>query len=334
MSDRYPASALTRRRLLETAGATAAGFAGWLGSESDDPKLEGLHDWTTGPEQEATMALIYGFETAHPAIETDFRTIAVGGNTTYEEVVSKRLDLNDPPSSFAARAGGALARYEGYLGDAGDEALRDGALAEAHVDAALEHCRYDGRLVAVPLSVHRTNCLFYGVDVVEEAGVDPDALSTPADLLDALDRVDGTTDTTPMVHGKSAPKATLQLITSVLLGQSGADAYAAFLEGDGGEEAVRRAVETTERILSNHIDRADPLEPHPVGGGLVRRVRREGGTRPRRGGVSPAGRLGGRRTPIWGFRVRNGLGCRPLPRYGEDVRDGSRRVRVSDRRER
>ncbi len=196
------------------------------------------------------MALIDGFETAHPDVETDFRTIAVGGNTTYEEVVSKRLDLNDPPSSFAARAGGALGRYEGYLGD---EALRDGALSETHVDAVREHCRYDGRLVAVPLSVQRTNCLFYGVDVVEEAGVDPDALSTPADLLDALDRVAETTDATPLAHGLSHPKTTLQLIASVLLGQSGADAYAAFVEGDGGEEAVRSAVETTERILSNYI---------------------------------------------------------------------------------
>ncbi|GAA0679381.1 ABC transporter substrate-binding protein [Natronoarchaeum mannanilyticum] len=250
MSDRYPASALTRRRLLETAGATAAGFAGCLGAEPEDPQLEVLHNWNSGPEQEAVTALTDGFETAHPDVDTDFRPIAIAGNKTFEWVVRNRLEQGDPPSSFATRAGGALGRYEGYLGD---EALRDGALSEAHVDAVREHCRYDGRLVAVPLSVQRTNCLFYGVDVVEEAGVDPDALSTPTDLLDALDLVASETDATPMAHGMYEPRTTLRLIASVLLGQSGADAYAAFLEGDGGEEAVRRAVETTERILSNHI---------------------------------------------------------------------------------
>lgn len=253
MSDRCSGPAITRRRLVAAGGATAAGLAGCLGSESDDPQLEVLHDWISGPEQKAIMALFDGFETTHPDLDTEFKPIAIGGNKTFEWVVRNRVEQGYPPSSFAARAGGALGRYEGYLGDVGDEVLRDGALAEAHADAVREYCRYDGRFVAVPLSVQRTNYLFYGVDVVEEAGVDPDALSTPADLLDALDRVAETTDATPLAHGLSRPKATLQLIASVLLGQSGADAYAAFVEGDGGEEAVRRAVETTERILSNHV---------------------------------------------------------------------------------
>lgn len=240
--------------MLRGVGATGAlGLAGCLGAESESPKLEVLHNWIGGPEQEAITALTDGFETAHPDVDTDFNPIAADGKWTYEEIVRNRLDQDVPPSSFADRAGGALRRYDGYLGDVGDEVLRDGALAEAHVDAVREHCRYDGRLVAVPLSARRTNCLFYGVDVVEEAGVDPDALSTPAALLEALGRVAAETDVTPMAHGMYGPKTTLQLIATVLIGQSGPDAYAAFLEGDGGEEALRSALETTGRILSNHV---------------------------------------------------------------------------------
>jgi len=254
MSDRRSVPALTRRRLLKTGSTTAAaGLAGCLGTEPEDPELEVLHDWISGPGEEGVNALTDGFEAAHPDVDTDFKPIAIGGDKTFEWVVRNRLEQDDPPSSFAARAGADLDRYEGHLGDAGNEALRDGALAEAHVDAARDLCRYEGRLVAVPLSVRRTNCLFYNVDVVEEASVDPDSLSTPADLMDALEQVAENTDATPMAHGLEGPTTTLQLISSVLLGQSGGDAYAAFVRGDGNEQSVRSAVETTERILSNHI---------------------------------------------------------------------------------
>lgn len=251
MSERH--SVLERRRLLRAGGTmAAAGLTGCLGSESEAPRLEVLHDWTGGSGEAAITALTDQFEAAHPDVDADFRPIAVTGDITYEAVVRNRLDQGDPPSSFAARAGAALGRYEGYLGDAGDEVLQDGELATAHVDAVREHCRYDGRTVAVPVSVRRTNCLFYGVDVVDEAGVDPESLSTPSDLLDALERIAENTDATPMAHGMADPASTLQLIATVLLGQSGSDAYATFVDGEGGEEAIRSALETTERILSKH----------------------------------------------------------------------------------
>ncbi|NHN48525.1 carbohydrate ABC transporter substrate-binding protein [Halostella sp. JP-L12] len=253
---------VSRRRILQTTGAAGAvglvGTAGCLsnitGSGGDgggDGTLNVLHGWTGGDGATAAEALFSGFEEEHSDVETNIEPIGGGGNENLDTVVSNRLSSNDPPSSFAGWPGRNLEQYDGVLGDV-EDVWND--IGDAHVDEAAELCQYNGNYAAVPIGSHRLNCLFYNVSVVEDAGVDPDSLSSVSDLVDALETVSSETDATPMAHAMKAPWTTLQLFAVVLLGQEGYDSYMNFVEGGDAESAVSSALETTREILENYIN--------------------------------------------------------------------------------
>ncbi|TKX51886.1 carbohydrate ABC transporter substrate-binding protein, partial [Halorubrum sp. SP3] len=98
------------------------------------------------------------------------------------------------------------------------------------------------------------NCLFYNTSVVEEAGVDPDSLTSVSALIDALETVQSETDAIPMTHGASGTWTTTQLFASTMLGQEGYDAYMSFIDGSPDEAAVRATFESLAEILGNYIN--------------------------------------------------------------------------------
>ena len=257
---------ISRRRILQTTGAAgAAGLIGTAGclsnvtGDGDDSGGSGggggtlnvLHGWTGGDGATAAEALFSGFEEEHGDVETDIEPIGGGGNENLDTVVANRLSSNDPPSAFAGWPGRNLEQYDGVLGDI-EDVWND--VGDAHREEAQELCQYDGKYAAMPIGSHRLNCLFYNVGVVEDAGVDPDSLSTVSDLVDALETVANETDATPMAHAMKAPWTTLQLFAVVLLGQEGYDAYMNFVEGGDAEDAVSSALETTKTILEGYIN--------------------------------------------------------------------------------
>ena len=100
----------------------------------------------------------------------------------------------------------------------------------------------------------RLNCLFYDIDVVEEAGVDPDLLDSAPTFADALDTVATETDAIPMTHDMQGILTTTRLWAAMMLGQEGFDAYMAFINVDGDESAVRAMFETPATVLENYIN--------------------------------------------------------------------------------
>ena len=259
---------ISRRRILQTTGAAGAvglvGTAGCLSNVTDDGSdgdgsggggtLNVLHGWTGGDGQTAAEALFSGFEDEHGDVDTDIEPIGGGGNENLATVVANRLNSNDPPSSFAGWPGRNLEQYDGVLGDIESDVWEEAGLKDAHVDEAAALCQYNGNYAAVPIGSHRLNCLFYNVSVVEDAGVDPNSLSSVSDLVDALEMVASETDATPMAHAMKAPWTTLQLFAVVLLGQEGYDSYMNFVEGGDAEGAVSSALETTKTILEGYIN--------------------------------------------------------------------------------
>jgi glucose/mannose transport system substrate-binding protein len=97
--------------------------------------------------------------------------------------------------------------------------------------------------VTVPLNIHRINNLFYNVEVVEEAGVDPTSFSSPADVVSACETIASETDAVPFAQQTSGTWSTTQLWETVLLGQAGMDGYEAFINGEGDQEQVQSALE-------------------------------------------------------------------------------------------
>jgi len=226
------------------------------GGDGDDMSmgtLEVLHGWTGGDGAKAADELTAVFEEQHPDIETEFNPIGGGGNENLDAVVANRLQSGDPPSSFANWPGPNLLRYEGVLGSV-DGVWADAGFEDVMVDEAVDLHKQGGSFRAVPLGSHRLNCLFYNIEVVEEAGVDPGSLDSVSAFADALETVATETDAIPMTHGMQGTWTTTQLWAAMMLGGEGFDAYMAFIEGDGDESAVRATFESTAAVLENYIN--------------------------------------------------------------------------------
>jgi glucose/mannose transport system substrate-binding protein len=78
---------------------------------------------------------------------------------------------------------------------------------------------------------------------VESAGVDPESLSSPADVVEACETIASETDAVPFAQQTSGAWSTVQLWETVLLAEAGADGYMSFTEGEGDQEAVQAALE-------------------------------------------------------------------------------------------
>ncbi|WP_232685625.1 ABC transporter substrate-binding protein [Halobacterium zhouii] len=247
-------SQLSRRTYLTAAAAAgSAGIAGCLGmgGDSSGSALEVLHAWTGGDGERAINALTSKFKEQHPDMKTDFRPIGGGGNTNLNTVMSKRLGNNNPPSSFAGWPGANLTQYEGILGDA-SEAWK--GLEDKHIEEAVSLSKYDGTFRAMPIGSHRLNDLFYNKKVLEEAGVNPEDITSHSQLISALEKVGQNTDKVPMAQGMKLPWTTLQLFAVTLLSTQGYQAYMDFTKGNGDKAKVTDALESTKQILNNHVN--------------------------------------------------------------------------------
>lgn len=267
-------SQATRRRFVHaSAMAATVGFAGCGGdgdgggdsngdgsgdtatpgdSGADEDALNLMHGFTGGDGAIAAEALFEAFEEEHPDVELDLEPIGGGGNQNLDTVVANRLNNDDPPSAFANWPGKNLEKYAGALGDV-DDVWADNDFESAHIQEAVDLHKQGGTYRATPMASHRLNNLFYNVEVVEEAGVDPEGIDGIPALVDALDAVATETDKTPMTQAMSGTWTITQLWAAVMQGQEGFEAYMDFIEGDGSESAVSGAFETMENLLDNYI---------------------------------------------------------------------------------
>ena len=266
---------LTRRRYVVGAGTAAAlGLAGCTGNgngtgdgtgngngdgngdgngngngngDTDGGNaVEIVHWWTAGGEADAFNALLEGFQEAHPDVEVEPNPAPGGAGSAIDTVIQNRVLDGNPPSTFQIWPGQALTPYtdEDLLEDIGDS-VWDDEMRDAYLDDVVDLARPEGTLVSVPINIHRLNNLFYNIEVVESAGVDPSDIDDPEGLLGVLETVASETDATPMAHQTQAPWSSLQLWENVFLGQQGVDDYRSLIEGDAGslEAEIRSSLE-------------------------------------------------------------------------------------------
>ena len=247
---------VSRRTVLTTTSAAAvaglAGCSGGGGGGGDDGgdggsspsnELELLHAWSSGDGNAAIAALIDGFQEEHPDVEFAEEPVDGAARSNLDQVVLNKLQANDPPSTFQTWPGNTLAKFDGAYedieGDVWDEDLKENYLAGPQ-----EQAQYNGTYVTVPLNIHRINNLFYNTAVLEEAGVDPESLSSPSDVVDACATVAENTDAVPFAQQTSGSWSTVQLWETILLGQAGIDGYEAFINGEGDTGAVESALQS------------------------------------------------------------------------------------------
>lgn len=290
-------SSVPRRRYIQLIGGTGAATAlagcssssdsnsgdGGDGSDGSDGEdggssngdgyntLELQHWWTAGGDGEAMQALLDIFQEEHPDITIQENPVSGAGGGNLHAVVQNRILNNDPPSTWQDWPGANLEPYveADKLNDIGDEVWTDD-LREAYLDGPKLQARAgdsDNPFVSVPLNIHRINNLFYNVEVVEEAGVDPASLSSPQELIDAMETIESETDAVGMGQETSSAQGTVQLWAVTFLAEAGADAYMDFINGntDGHEEAVRGALETVAEYANHYTSDAGSINQDEAG---------------------------------------------------------------------
>ena len=239
--------------LLGASGSLAGYTEQDGGGQQWSNALEVMHGWTGGDGAEAVESLVEALQNEYPNMQTDFRAIGGTGNVNLDQAVAQRLRDGEPPSSFAGWPGNNLVQYEGVLGDIEEDVWNQAGLKEAHAQEVVEACRFQDGFSAVPIGSHRMNDLFYNVEVVEQAGVDPQSIDSFDAWVDALDAVATETDAVPYANSL-ATWTVLQFWAVIMQGTQGFDAYMNFIEGNGDEAAVRASFENAQTVLSEYLN--------------------------------------------------------------------------------
>ncbi|WP_266076345.1 ABC transporter substrate-binding protein [Haladaptatus caseinilyticus] len=221
------------------------GDEGKDGSKNGGNKVEVQHWWTGGDGNAAITALFEGFEKKHD-ITVKSNPVSGGAGQNLKNVIKKRVLNSDPPSTWQAWPGKNLHPYveADKLEDIGESVWSKNDMKNAYLKGPKEAAKPNGKFVTVPLNIHRLNNLFYNVEVVEKAGVDPSSISKPSDLVDAMKTVENNTNAVGMAHQTKSGWSTLQLWAQVLLGEHGEQTYAAFTDGKvkQNKQAVKQSL--------------------------------------------------------------------------------------------
>lgn len=122
--------------------------------------------------------------------------------------------------------------------------------ADAFVDVARDAATIDDRYYAVPMNLQCQNNLFYNVDVVRQAGIDPERIRDATDLREAMATVEAETDSAGLLLPQNHPWPAFDLWDMLLVSVGDADAYdAVFRGGDASrhEDLIRRAFAELDR---------------------------------------------------------------------------------------
>lgn len=213
--------------------------------ETDQPtnEIELIHTWTSEDNNAAITALIEGFKEQYPDLELSEEPVDGSFPSDLKQVVLNKLRSNDPPSTFQTWPGTSLEIFDDAFEDIEGE-VWDEDLQTRYPSGVQEMARYNGSLVTVPINVHRINNLFYNTAILEEAGIDPESLASPSDLVDACQTITEETDAVPFAHQINSGWSTVQLWETILLGQAGITGYEAYIEGTGNRNQVKSALET------------------------------------------------------------------------------------------
>lgn len=242
----------SRRRYLRGIGAAAAGaiaLSGCLGAQDDDEfdpdeEFEIVHWWTAGGEEEALDALLDGYQEQYPGVDIDNNPAPGGAGSALDAAIRSRIVDETPPSTFQIWPGESLRPYTDAGVLASVEDLWDDEMRDAYLDSVMEVASPEGELVAVPINIHRLNNLFYNVEIVDDAGIDPEGIEDPVALLDALESADDA-GYTGMAHQTSTEWSTVQLWETVFIAQHGVEAFEQYVAGetDDLEDEIRESLE-------------------------------------------------------------------------------------------
>ena len=261
---------LSRRNVLRATGAATVGMLAGCGGGggngngngngnggADEP-IQLLHAWSEGDGNAAIAALIEGFQEEHPDIEFSEDPVDGAARGNLDQVISNRLQSNDPPSTFQTWPGKALEKFGSAYADIEGDVWNDD-LKNNYRSGPQDAAQLNGTYVTVPINIHRINNLFYNTSVVDEAGVDPTSFSSPSDLVDACETIASETDAVPFAHQTSSAWSTGQLFGSTLIATGGADGYDSYINGEGDRADVKAALDHIIELREYYPDNSSSI---------------------------------------------------------------------------
>jgi len=226
--------------------------------EEEEEELARLiiyHFWTAAGEVEAIDAVLTGFATAVPEVEILQSPIAGGGGQVMQATLMSLLAAGQNPDTFQVMTGpGNIEAYSEYLAPIDDLWEEVG---EHFPEGIKELCTYEGHQYLIPINFHTVNDLWYNVDVLEDAGVDPDSIDTMEDFYDACEEIKDAGYIPLSIGSGQGQDFWLTLMFDVMLGgveHGGAGYINTLYAGDatpGDDEAIEEVLTIFKTLLES-----------------------------------------------------------------------------------
>lgn len=222
-------------------------------AKGEEVELEVFSWWVQPGEAEALSALFDLHRSRYPN-ERIFNAPEASGPMA-KQVLSDRLDANDPPDLFQQNAyemKELLAVHPGTIQPL-DELFSEQQLDEAIAPEVMENVTVDGHIYSVPVNAHRENALFYNIRIFEDNDLIPP--KTIADFLHACE-VLKSAGVTPVALSTSQSWIVSKLFIGVAAGSLGSNAFYGYFSGSEpmDEAAFADAVAVLDEVLTKYID--------------------------------------------------------------------------------
>lgn len=186
--------------------------------------------WSAASEVAAVDALVKLFERANPGSVVSGREApAHGGGRHMFALVSGAAGAGRPPDAFQVSAGAPLRPYHaaGHLAGL-DEVWAAAGLEQAVPPMIRAMSAIDGHYVALPISIHRNNLIWFNKPLIERHGIDTAALTSWEALFAAAEKLRAAGLAEPLQLGESW---TASIAFESIVASQGMAAYQAWING-------------------------------------------------------------------------------------------------------
>jgi glucose/mannose transport system substrate-binding protein len=219
MSRRTRTAAVSTLLALALAVSACGGDAPTNATE-DTHQLEVVSWWTSGSEATALNALLTTFRQANPGVEPVNAAVAGGAGSQAIVTLAQRLQRGDPPDVWQTFTGKSVQGYaqRGTVRDV--SSVFDELRASMHPTIRQSLTR-DGKPYGVPTGAHRSNVLWYNIELLRKAGVNPPGSGYTLDAFQADLRKVKDSGATALCLGGKDPFTTVELFENTLLSSIG-----------------------------------------------------------------------------------------------------------------
>ena len=206
--------------------------------------------WLRRPDEQAGFdSMVAGFTESLPEIRVT--PPSGSGISLTEGGLERRISRGYPPSIWQSEPGGGLGSLvDGdLLIDIESSVWDTGGLKAAYPDDVEALAGPGEGYYAMPFHGDGLANLFYNPDILDAAGVDPDAMDRPQDFLAAVETIAAETNATPLVQSTGTPWQVGHIFESVLLGQAGIEGVRR-IHNQADDERVGQAIEDALAVVA------------------------------------------------------------------------------------